>query len=164
MGAYLSTFGPMIPTVTGSNLLVGTYTIPAAFVRVRCVFTNTVPTDAYRGAGRPEACYALERIIDVAARRLGLSPAEIRERNFIPPDAMPFETCMGETYDSGDFPGNLTDALANAEWNGIAARRSKSESRGRLRGIGLATYIESCGGGTNEMARSGSMRTAASPC
>ena len=152
MGAYLSTFGPMIPTVTGSNLLVGIYTIPAAYVRVRCVFTNTVPTDAYRGAGRPEACYALERTIDLAARRLGLSAAEIRERNFIPADAMPYETCMGETYDSGDFPRNLADALANAEWNGIAARRAKSESRGRLRGIGLATYIESCGGGTNEMA------------
>ena len=152
MGAYLSTFGPMIPTVTGSNLLVGIYEIPVAHVRVRCVFTNTVPVDAYRGAGRPEVCYALERTIDAAARQLGLSPADIRERNFIPPDAMPYETCMGEVYDSGDFSGNLTDALASADWDGFGARRAESESRGKLRGIGIATYIESCGGGTNEMA------------
>ena len=152
MGAYLSTFGPMIPTVTGSNLLVGVYAIPVAHVRVRCVFTNTVPVDAYRGAGRPEVCYALERILDAAARELGLSPAEIRKRNFIPPEAMPHETCMGEVYDSGDFPRNLGDALIKAEWDGFAARRLESEARGRLRGIGLAAYIESCGGGKNEMA------------
>ena len=152
MGAYLSTFGPMIPTVTGSNLLVGVYAIPVAHVRVRCVFTNTVPVDAYRGAGRPEVCYALERTVDAAARELGLSPAEIRKRNFISPEAMPHETCMGEVYDSGDFPRNLGDALIKAEWDGFAARRLESEARGRLRGIGLATYIESCGGGKNEMA------------
>ncbi len=152
MGAYLSTFGPMIPTVTGSNLLVGIYTIPVAQIRVRCVFTNTVPVDAYRGAGRPEVCYALERIIDMAARDLEISPAEIRKRNFIPVGSMPYETCLGEVYDSGDFNRNLIDVLKNADWNGFARRKAESDAHGNLRGIGLATYIESCGGGTNEMA------------
>ena len=152
MGAYLSTFGPMIPTVTGSNLLVGIYAIPAAHVRVRSVFTNTVPVDAYRGAGRPEVCYALERTVDAAARELGLSPAEIRRRNFVSTESMPYQTCMGEVYDSGDFPRNLADALVNADANGFAERRTEAKARGRLRGIGIATYIESCGGGSNEMA------------
>ncbi len=152
MGAYLSTFGPMIPTVAGSGLLTGLYRIPAAHVRVRCVFTNRVPVDAYRGAGRPEVCYALERAVDAAARELGLSPAELRERNFVPPGAMPHETCLGEVYDSGDFARNLGDALDNAGWEDRAARRAASAARGRLRGFGLAAYVESCGGGTNEMA------------
>ena len=152
MGAYLSTFGPMIPTVAGSNLLTGLYRIPVAHVRVRCVFTNRVPVDAYRGAGRPEVCYALERAVDAAARETGLSPAEIRQRNFIPPDAMPHETCLGEVYDSGDFLRNLTDALDNAGWADRAPRRAAAAARGRLRGLGLAAYVESCGGGTNEMA------------
>ena len=152
MGAYLSTFGPMIPTVAGSNLLTGLYRIPVAHVRVRCVFTNRVPVDAYRGAGRPEVCYALERAVDAAARELGMSPAEIRKRNFIPPEAMPHETCLGEVYDSGDFSRNLSDALGNAGWRDRAARRAASAAGGKLRGFGLAAYVESCGGGTNEMA------------
>ena len=108
--------------------------------------------DAYRGAGRPEVCYALERAVDAAARELGMSPAEIRKRNFIPPEAMPHETCLGEVYDSGDFSRNLSDALGNAGWRDRAARRAASAAGGKLRGFGLAAYVESCGGGTNEMA------------
>jgi len=142
----------MIPTVAGPNLLTGLYRIPVAHVRVRCVFTNRVPVDAYRGAGRPEVCYALERAVDAAARELGMSPAEIRKRNFIPPEAMPHETCLGEAYDSGDFSRNLSDVLGNAGWRDRAARRAASAADGKLRGFGLAAYVESCGGGTNEMA------------
>jgi carbon-monoxide dehydrogenase large subunit len=152
LGAYLSNFGPYIPTEAGTGMLAGCYTTPAVHVEVKGVFTNTAPVDAYRGAGRPEAAYLLERIVDAAARELGMSPAEIRRRNFIPASAMPYTTAMGLTYDSGDFRKNMDDALAMADWDGFEGRRKAARARGRRRGIGLASYIEACSGGGPEQA------------
>ncbi|HEV2265184.1 MAG TPA: xanthine dehydrogenase family protein molybdopterin-binding subunit [Stellaceae bacterium] len=152
LGAYLSNFGTFIPTMAGTAMLAGVYRTPAAVVRVKGVYTNTVAVDAYRGAGRPEANYALERLVDHAARKLGVAPTELRRRNFIPPDAMPFKTVFGMTYDSGEFARNLADALKHADRDGFAARKAQSAARGKLRGFGLSTYIEQCGGGFDEMA------------
>jgi len=117
------------------------------------VFTNTQPVDAYRGAGRPEAAFTVERIVDKAARELGISPAELRRRNYIPPEAMPFTTASGLTYDSGEFARNLDDALRLSDWHDIQHRKAESAERGKLRGIGLATYVEACGGGGPEFAK-----------
>ena len=153
MGAYLSEFAPFIPTGAGNRMLNGLYRFEAVYSRVRGVFTNTQPVDAYRGAGRPEAAYLVERLVDAAARRLRLPPDDLRRRNFIPPDAMPYRTATGLTYDSGDFARNLDDALRLADWDGIEARRDEARARGRLRGIGLATYVEACAGGPRESAR-----------
>ncbi len=152
LGAYLSQYGPFIPTMAGSGMLAGVYTTPAVFVEVKGVYTNTVPVDAYRGAGRPEANYVVERLVDAAARETGLGPAEIRRRNFIPPAAMPYRTAMGLTYDSGEFQANMEDALKAADWDGFEARRAAAVKAGRLRGIGLSTYIEACGGSPDESA------------
>ncbi|HZB93788.1 MAG TPA: xanthine dehydrogenase family protein molybdopterin-binding subunit [Stellaceae bacterium] len=146
MGAYLSNFGPLIPTEAGKGMHVGVYAIPAAYVEVTGVFTNTVPVDAYRGAGRPEAAYMLERVVDRAGRETGLGPAEIRRRNFIPAAAMPFKTVLGHTYDSGDFAANLAKAMEAADWTGFPARQAESARRGKRRGIGISYYIEVCGG------------------
>ncbi len=153
LGAYLSNFAPFVATAAGVPMLVGCYDIPCAHAEVQGVFTNTAPVDAYRGAGRPEAIYAIERLLDVAARELQLSPAEIRRRNFIPPEAMPFSTPLGSVYDSGDFAKNLDDALQLADWDGAASRRQEAKARGKLLGIGLASYIERCSGGAPEQAR-----------
>jgi len=152
LGAYLSLYGPAIPTVAGSGMLAGLYTTPAIHVRVRAYFTNTLPVDAYRGAGRPEAAYLVERLVDVCARVTGIDRAEIRRRNFAPASAMPFTTALGETYDSGDFTAHLDKALAEADWNGVEARKAASRKAGKLRGIGLSTYVEACGGGGPEWA------------
>jgi carbon-monoxide dehydrogenase large subunit len=152
LGAYLSNYGPFIPTMAGTSMLAGVYTTPAVHVDVKSVFTHTVPVDAYRGAGRPEAAYVLERLVDHAARKLGLSPEEIRKRNFIRPEQMPFTTALGLTYDSGDFARNLDDAMEAVDAAGFAARRTEAKKRGKLRGLGIATYIEQCGGGFDEMA------------
>ncbi|MGH6967864.1 MAG: xanthine dehydrogenase family protein molybdopterin-binding subunit, partial [Stellaceae bacterium] len=152
LGAYLSNFGTFIPTMAGTAMLAGVYRMSAAVVRVKGIYTNTVPVDAYRGAGRPEANYALERLVDHAARQLGVAPAELRRRNFIPPEAMPFKTVLGMTYDSGEFARNLADALKRADADGFPARKAQSEARGKLRGLGFSTYIEQCGGGFDEMA------------
>ncbi len=152
MGAYLSNFAPEIPTASGAVMFSGVYAIPAIHVGVKGAFTHTVPVDAYRGAGRPEAAYALERLIDVAARRLGVAPAELRRRNFIGPEAMPYATPLGLIYDSGAFGHNMEDALAAADTTGFAARREMARSRGRLRGLGHAVYIEQSGGGPDEFA------------
>ncbi len=149
MGAYLSQFGPYIPTAAGKGMHVGVYAIPVAYVEVKCVFTHTTPTDAYRGAGRPEAAYVIERVVDAAARETGLSPDEIRRRNFIPAAAMPFKTSLGHTYDSGDFLRNMTDAMKNGDWTGYAARKTESAKHGKLRGIGMSYYVEVCGGEPN---------------
>ncbi len=146
MGSYLSSFGPYVPTTASMPMLSGPYRIPAIHSVVKCVFTHTVPVDAYRGAGRPETTYLLERIIDAAAREIGLGPDEIRRRNFIPARAMPFTTILGPTYDSGDFDRVMTTALRNAGWQDIAARRKASRARGRRRGVGLALYVEKAGG------------------
>jgi carbon-monoxide dehydrogenase large subunit len=145
MGGYLSTFGPNIPTNLYGPLLSGVYTIPAIYCEVKAVFTNTLPVDAYRGAGRPEATFVLERIVDVAASEMGLDRAEIRRRNMIPREAYPYKTPVMMEYDSGDPIGCLDKALAAADWKGFPARKAAAAKRGKLRGIGLCTYIEACG-------------------
>lgn len=152
LGAYLSNFSPYIVTDCGVAMLAGVYRMPAVHVEVHGLFTNTVPVDAYRGAGRPEAVYVVERLVDRAARQLGLSPADLRRRNFIPPDAMPFKTAMGSVYDSGQFTRNLDDALTTAERMGFEKRRAKAAAQGRLRGLGHAYYVEACGKGPGEFA------------
>ena len=153
MGAYLSNFGPYIPTDCGVLMLNGTYRFQAIHSRVTGVYTNTVPVDAYRGAGRPEAIYVVERLVDTAARQLGIDPAELRRRNFIAAAEMPFKTTIGATYDSGDFAGNLGRALDRADYAGIAARKAEAATRGKLRGLGIAYYIENCGSGGEEIGR-----------
>ena len=152
MGAHLSNFAPEIPTGSGAVMYSGVYAIPAISVVVKGVFTHTVPVDAYRGAGRPEAAYAIERLIDYAAHRLGVSPDELRRRNFIRPEAMPYATPLGLVYDSGDFGRNMEDALAAADVPGFAERRAASIARGRYRGIGHAVYIEQSGMPPDEFA------------
>ena len=145
VGAYVSTFGASIPGVIYMGLLAGPYRTPAIHVSSTGVLTNTVPTDAYRGAGRPEACYLLERLADEAARKLGLDRAEIRRRNLIPPAAMPYKTPIGPVYDCGDFPKVLARALDTAGYEGFFQRRAASGGSGKLRGIGLACFVESSG-------------------
>jgi carbon-monoxide dehydrogenase large subunit len=152
MGAYLSNFAPEISTFSGAVMHSGVYAIPAIHVAVKGVFTNTVPVDAYRGAGRPEAAYALERLIDVAARRLGVASDELRRRNFIQPAAMPYTTPLGLVYDSGDFARNMRDALAAINAAGFAARQAEARARGRYRGLGQAVYIEQSGFPPDEFA------------
>ncbi len=151
MGAYYSQMGPFIP-INGSYLLAGTYRFPVADVRVRGVFTNTVPTDAYRGAGRPEAAYLIERLVDKAARETGVSPEKFRSRNFIPPSKMPFRTATGRVYDTGEFDGHMKQALQEADWAGFKARARAAKKDGRIAGIGIASYIEACSGGGPERA------------
>ncbi len=145
LGAYLSTFGPSVPTYLYGTLLAGVYQTPAIYVDVQGVFTNTVPVDAYRGAGRPEASYLLERLVDQAARDLQLDPAELRRRNLISADAFPYQTPVALEYDSGNYQATLDAALARADYAGFAARRDAAKQRGLLRGIGLSCYIEACG-------------------
>jgi carbon-monoxide dehydrogenase large subunit len=152
LGAYLSQYAPYIPTEAGTYMLAGVYTFEAVHVLVKGVFTTTTPIDAYRGAGRPEAAYLLERIVDAAARELGVTQDEIRLRNFIPPHAMPYKTVLGCLYDSGDFEAVTKEAMARADWAGFAKRRDEARARGLRRGIGLAYYIERCGGGAAERA------------
>jgi aerobic carbon-monoxide dehydrogenase large subunit len=145
LGAYVSTFGAAIPSAIYSALFAGGYRTPAIFVEVTGVFTNTTPTDAFRGAGRPEACYVLERLADAAAKALELDRAEVRRRNLIPPSAMPYKTPIGPTYDCGDFPKIFARALEVAGYDQFAKRRADAARRGRLRGIGMACYVESSG-------------------
>ncbi len=145
LGAYLATFGSAIPTYLYGTLLAGAYTTPVISVETRAVFTHTVPIDAYRGAGRPEAAYLLERIVDVAADEMGIDPAELRRRNFIPGDAFPYQTPVALQYDSGDYETTLNLALKAADYQGFEARRREAAGRGKLRGLGVATYIEACG-------------------
>src|SRR6516225_3722214 len=152
MGAYLSNFAPEIPTASGAVMHSGVYAIPAIHVGVKGVFTNTTPVDAYRGAGRPEAAYAIERLIDFAARRLGVPPQELRRRNFIKPEAMPYSTPLGLNYDSGEFARNMDQALAAADLAGFAPRRAAARARGRYRGLGHAVYIEQSGFPPDEFA------------
>jgi aerobic carbon-monoxide dehydrogenase large subunit len=144
MGAYLSTFGPYIPH-GGAGMLPGLYDFQAFHCRVRTVFTNTVPVDAYRGAGRPEAAYVLERLVDAAARKLGLTPDAIRRKNFIAPRAMPYKTATGKVYDSGDFAAHMKRAMEIAEWKEFPRRAKAAKKQGLVRGIGLASYVEVCG-------------------
>jgi carbon-monoxide dehydrogenase large subunit len=143
VGAYLSTFGSVIPTILYATLLAGQYATPAIYAEVTTVFTNTAPVDAYRGAGRPEATYVVERIVETAARELGLDPVELRRRNFI--RSFPYATPVGLTYDIGDYEATLARALAAADVAGFEARKAQSERQGLRRGIGYAAYIEACG-------------------
>ncbi len=152
MGAYLSTFAPFIPTGAGTGVLAGVYGFQAIYANVIGVFTNTVPVDAYRGAGRPEANYLVERLIDTAARELGHDPAELRRRNFVQPAAMPYRTPVGKLYDSGDFARVLDTALASFDWKGFPARRAEAARHGRRRGIGMSYYLEATGGAPTERA------------
>ena len=150
LGAYLSQYGPYIPYL-GGTMMTGVYKTPLIHVRVRGVYTHTVPVDAYRGAGRPEAAYMLERLVDCAARKLKLSQDEIRRRNFISPAAMPYKTPIGQrSYDTGEFDGHMTRALEAAQWNGFAQRLKETRKKGLLRGIGLASYIECTAWGEGE--------------
>ncbi len=145
MGAYLSTFAPCIPTYLYATLLAGVYKTPAIYAEVKAVFTNTVPVDAYRGAGRPEAAYLLERLVDVIARDTGIDKVTLRRRNFIPADAFPYHTPVALQYDSGNYQATLDAALKAADWSGFPARRAAAHVKGKLRGIGISTYIEACG-------------------
>src|SRR6201996_2092731 len=144
MGAYLSTFGPYIPH-GGAGMLPGLYDIQAFHCRVRTIFTNTVPVDAYRGAGRPEAAYVVERLVDACARKLGMTVDAIRRKNFIAPRAMPYTTATGKVYDSGDFAAHLKRAMEVAQWKEFPKRAKAAKKAGLVRGIGLATYVEVCG-------------------
>jgi len=152
MGAYLSTFAPFIPTGAGSKVLPSVYGFRAIHVNVLGVLTNTVPVDAYRGAGRPEANYVVERLIDTAARELGIDRVELRRRNMVPPAAMPWRTPTGATYDSGDFGTVLDAALRKIDWAGAPQRKQEAARRGKKRGIGLAYYLEATGGSPSERA------------
>ena len=145
LGAYLSTFGPLIPTYLYGTLFAGQYTTPAIHGHVKAVFTNTAPLDAERGAGRPEATYLVERLVSLAAREMGLGQVEIRRLNMVPPDAFPYQTPVVVQYDSGDYEAVLDESLKIAEFDKFEARRRDSESRGKRRGIGFSTYIEACG-------------------
>ena len=154
MGAYLSTFASSVPTYLYGTLLAGQYKTPAIYVEVQSVYTNTAPVDAYRGAGRPEATYVVERIVENAARELGIDPAEIRRRNFIQPADFPYETPVALTYDTGDYGASLTKALDHIDYGGFADRKAVSEAAGKKRGIGLSCYIEACGLAPSQVAMS----------
>ncbi len=145
LGAYLSTFAAATPTYLHGTLLAGNYTTPLIYTNVKAVFTNTVPVDAYRGAGRPEASFQLERTIDKAARELGVSPVELRRKNFIQPEQMPYETPVAVAYDSGNYDATMDKILEISDHAGFEARKAESASRGMLRGYGIAHYIEACG-------------------
>lgn len=145
MGAYLSTFASAVPTYLYALLLAGQYTTPAIYAEVKAVFTNTTPVDAYRGAGRPEATYVVERIVEAAARELKIDPAELRRRNFVPDDAFPYQTPVACVYDSGQYAKALDEALKMSDYNGFKQRKADAAKKGKLRGIGLCAYIEACG-------------------
>jgi aerobic carbon-monoxide dehydrogenase large subunit len=153
MGAYSSLFGPFIPTGAALKVLPGVYDVKHLVYRVKGVLTNTTPVDAYRGAGRPESIYLMERLMDAAAREVGDDRAEFRRKNFIPSAAMPFKTAAGEIYDSGDFARVMDTALQEADWRGFARRQSEAAARGLRRGIGMSYYIESTMGDPQEAAK-----------
>ena len=147
MGAYLTPAGPVSHVRNPATCLTGVYRIPALYGRWRLVVTNTAPIAAYRGAGRPDIAYAIERLVSTAAAETGVDAAELRNRNFIPPEAFPYKTPTGSTYDNADLPGVLAKALDLADWSGYAKRRDASQKKGRLRGRGIATVIENTGAG-----------------
>ena len=151
MGGYLSAFAPYIP-YGGAGMLPGVYDFPTCYARVRAAYTNTLPVDAYRGAGRPEASYVLERLVDVAARELGVEPDALRKKNFIKPKQMPYTTPTDKIYDSGEFAAHMARAQDVGDWKGFRKRWAQARRRNKLRGIGLATYIEVCGGAGPQLA------------
>ena len=143
MGAYLSTFASSVPTYLYATLLSGQYAIPAIYAEVDAVYTNTAPVDAYRGAGRPEATFVVERIVEVAAREIGMDPVAFRRKNFV--RSFPHQTPVIMAYDAGDYDAALTQALELADRDGFEARRTTSQAAGKLRGMGFSAYIEACG-------------------
>jgi aerobic carbon-monoxide dehydrogenase large subunit len=143
LGAYMSTFSSSVPTYLYATLLSGQYAIPQIYCEVDAVYTNTVPVDAYRGAGRPEATFVVERLVEVGAREMGLEPAELRRRNFI--KSFPHQTPVIMTYDAGDYDASLKKALELADYKNFAKRKKDAARHGKLRGIGFSTYIEACG-------------------
>jgi len=145
-GAYLSQAGPLINTLNPSTHAINVYRIPALYGRHRLALTHTTPITAYRGAGRPNVTYLVERLVDEAARQMGIDRVELRRRNFIPKDAYPYKTPAGSTYDSGNPAGYMEDALRHADWAGFPARRETSRRQGKLRGIGCAVFVEPSGG------------------
>ena len=145
MGAYLSTFAPSVPTWLHGTLMAGNYKTPLIYVNVKAVFTNTVAVDAYRGAGRPEATYQLERVIDKAAIEMGIDPVELRRRNYIQPDQFPYATPVAVEYDTGNYDATMDKLLEISDAAGFEARKAESASRGKLRGFGINSYIEACG-------------------
>ncbi|HWM49386.1 MAG TPA: xanthine dehydrogenase family protein molybdopterin-binding subunit [Xanthobacteraceae bacterium] len=152
MGGYLSAFAPYIP-YGGALMLPGVYDFKACSARVRAAFTNTLPVDAYRGAGRPEAAYLIERLVDAAAHDLGVAPDVLRKKNFIKPKQMPYTTPTEKVYDSGEFAAHMARAQEVGDWAGFRKRHADSRKAKKLRGIGLATYIEACGGAGPQLAR-----------
>ena len=145
LGAYLSAFATATPTYLHTTLLSGCYAIPAIYTNIKGMVTTTAPVDAYRGAGRPEATYLVERTVDAAARQIGMDPAEFRRINFIPKDAFPYQTAVALQYDIGDYEAPLNKALEMIDYNGFETRRKEAANRGKYRGIGLSSYIEACG-------------------
>ncbi len=152
LGAYLSLFASAVPTYLYGTLLAGQYKTPAIYVEVQGVYTNTTPVDAYRGAGRPEATYVVERIVETAARELGIDPAELRRRNFIQPSDFPYETPVALVYDTGNYGASLDKALELARYDSFAERKAEAQSRGKLRGLGFSCYIEACGLAPSQLA------------
>lgn len=152
MGAYLSCYAPFIPWL-GVGMATGVYDIPAAFIRLRAAYTNTVPVDAYRGAGRPEASYLIERAVDNTAREIGVAPDALRRKNLIRQSQLPYTMPTGKVYDSGDFSGALKHAQELIDWKGFDKRARQARRAGKLRGIGIATYIEACGANGPETAQ-----------
>lgn len=152
LGAYMSQHGAYVPWI-GATMSVGVYDIPACHVTLRAYYTNTTPTDAYRGAGRPEAAMTIERLVDEGARVTGLDPTEFRLRNLIRSEQMPYTTPTGQTYDTGDFQGHLGAAMEATEYGDFGRRLAASSARGRLRGIGFAVYIEACAFPSSETVR-----------
>jgi len=145
VGAYLSNFSTVTPTFLHGTLMAGNYTVPHVYVNLKAVFTNTAPVDAYRGAGRPEATYSLERVIDMAARELGMDPVELRRKNFIKPDQFPFASAAGLEYDSGNYDALMDKMEAIVNRKAFEERRKASEAKGMLRGLGINAYVEACG-------------------
>ena len=151
MGAYLSQYAPYIP-VLGGTMTTGCYDIPQAYFRVRGVYSHTPPVDAYRGAGRPEAAYLVERLVDRIAFETGKTPDAVRALNFVKPGQMPYKTPLNRVYDSGEFEGHMRRAMEIADWAGFKKRYAASRKKGLVRGIGMGSYIEACGGGSPEPA------------
>src|SRR5437868_1866615 len=144
LGAYLSTFAPAVPTFLYGTLLNGVYTIGAIHCEVTGIFSNTTAVDAYRGAGRPEACYAIERIVEAGARGLGMDVAELRKKNFIPKFSGAYQTHVAVSYDSGDYGAAFDRVLQMLDYRKFRADQEAARKQGRLLGIGFSTYIEAC--------------------
>jgi carbon-monoxide dehydrogenase large subunit len=147
MGALLSYYAPFVPTMAAPGMQVGVYAVPTFYTATKCVFTNTVPVDAYRGAGRPEAAYVIERLIDKAAAELKIDATELRRKNFIQPAQMPYVFPNKNTLDSGEFARNMDDAIKLADWQGFAVRAAAAKARGKLAGIGMSYYVEKTAAG-----------------